>query len=121
MDVSVEFKWNPRTKRGLQTIPSTMLYTIARETLDISESTSIIPKDTGRMRTTSMAGGVRNSGLNEYYIGSFTDYASYVWNMPSSTNWTTPGSNNKWYARTLKKHGQTIINNAINQSWKREM
>lgn len=118
MDISVEFKWNPRTKRGLERIPGSILYTIARQTLDISYPT--IPRDTGRMRTTSMAGGVRSSGLNEYYIGSFTKYAVYPWNM-TNVNWTTPGTNNKWYARTLKKNGQTIINNAINQSWKKEM
>ena len=29
-----------------------------------------------------------------------------------NVNWTTPGTNNKWYARTLKKHSSTIINNA---------
>lgn len=118
MEVTVDFKWNPRTKRGLQTIPDTILYTIARETLDISYPT--IPKDTGKMRTSSMAAGVRSGGNHEYYIGSYTKYASRVWNM-TNVHWTTPGTNNKWYARTLKKHGQSIINNAINQSWKKEM
>lgn len=118
MKISAEFKWNPHTQRGLKQIPSTILYTIARQTLDISYP--IIPKDTGKMRTSSMAAGVRSSNPNEYYIGSYTRYASYVWDM-TNVHWTTPGTNNKWYARTLKKHGQSIIDTAINQSWKKEM
>ena len=119
MEITAQFEWNPRTKKGLQKFPGEFLYTVARQTLDISYPT--IPKDTGRMRTTSMAHGVRSSAENEYYIGSYTDYASSVWKMPSSTKWTTLGTNNKWYARTLKKHGKSIIETAINQSWKKEM
>jgi hypothetical protein len=118
MDVSVEFKWNPKTKSGLQRIPDEILYTCAKQTLDLSQP--LIPRKTGRMRTATASGGVRG-GNGDYYIGSYTGYASYVWVMPESVNWTTPGTNNKWFARTLKRHSSTILNNAVNQSWKKVM
>ena len=30
-------------------------------------------------------------------------------------------ANNKWFARTLKKHQATITNNAVNQAWRKDM
>jgi hypothetical protein len=81
----------------------------------------IIPKDSKKMAISSKAGGVRG-GNGNYYIGSYTNYAKYVWKMPQSqTNWTTPGTGNQWFARALKKHSSTIINNAINNAWKEDM
>jgi hypothetical protein len=125
MDVSVEFKWNPKTKSGLQRIPDEILYTCAKQTLDLSLSQSLIPKSNtvghaGTLRTATMSYGVHQSP-GDMTIGSPTGYASYVWVMPESTNWTTPGTNNKWFARTLKRYSSTILNNAVNQSWKKVM
>lgn len=120
MQVTCEVVPNTRTMNGLKRLPDKVVWNVARNTLDMARSIEIIPKDTGRLRTSSMAGGVRG-GNGNYYIGSYTDYASYVWNMPSSTNWTVPASNNKWYARVLERHGAVITNNAINQGWKDTM
>ena len=119
MEVSVQVVPNPKTMAGLKVLPDRVMYQIARQTLD--RSLTIIPKGkTGHLRNTSMAMGVSGSSGN-YYIGSYTDYASYVWKMPDSTNWTTPGTNNKWYTRTLKKHGKSITENAINRGWSESM
>lgn len=118
MNVSVDFKWNPKVQNGLKVIPDDILYTIAKQTLDLSRP--LIPKDKGKLRTATASGGVRGTS-GDYYIGSYTSYATRVWNLPDSTNWTTPGTNNKWFARTLKRHGATIINNATNQAWKKDM
>ena len=119
MEVSYEFKWNPITKKGLERIPDDILYSIAVQTLDLSYP--MIPKDSKKMAISSKAGGVKG-GNGDFYIGSYTNYAKYVWKMPQGkTNWTTPGTSNKWFARGLKKYGSTIINNAINQSWKKDM
>lgn len=117
MEISYVFQWNDKVKKGLNRIPDDILYTIARQTLDLSYP--IIPKDTHKMARSSMSNGVKGSD-GDFYIGSFTNYASSVWKM-TNVNWTTPGTNNKWYARTLNKHGKTIIDNAINQSWRKDM
>ena len=123
MEISVRLVPNTKTQSGLKRIPDRVIWNVARDTLDKARSTEIIPmsppgtKTRGRLRSTSMAGGVRGSNGN-YYIGSYTGYASHVWNMPDSTNWTTSGTNNKWYTRTLQRHGATIINNAINKGWR---
>ena len=117
MEITYEFKWNEKVYNGLKTIPDDILYSIARQTLDMSYP--IIPKDTTKMARSSMSGGVRGSN-GDFYIGSFTNYASSVWKM-TNVNWTTPGTNNKWFARTLNKHGSTIIDTAINKSWKKDM
>lgn len=124
MDYEVEFKPNPKVERGLKEIPDDILYSIARQTLDMSYTT--IPKSvghetSGKLRNKSLEKGVRGSH-QDYYIGSYTDYAIYVWNMnDATTKWTTPNTHSQWYTRTLKKSGQTIINNAITRSWKEKM
>ena len=122
MDVSCELKWNPKVKMGLQKIPGDVLYSIAKQTLDMSVPMIPMSKKighSGTLRRSSISGGVRGS-RNDYYIGSYTNYAKHVWNM-EGVNWTTPGTNNKWFARTLKKHSTTIINNAVYKSWRKDM
>ena len=121
MDIDAELEWNTTTLNGLKHIPDDILYTMARETLDMSVATEVIPMDTHRMKNSSVAAGVRG-GSGDYYIGSYTSYASSVWNMPQeSTNWTNPKSHNKWFVYTLNNHRQTIIDTAINKSWKKDM
>lgn len=117
MDVVAQIDWNKHTLNGLREIPDRILYKVAKETLDLSYPT--IPKDTTTMARSSMSGGVRG-GNGDFYIGSYTDYAKYPWNM-EGVNWTTPGTNNKWFARALKTHGATIINSAIDKGWKEVM
>lgn len=117
MRISVSFKPNPRVDNGLKKLPDDMLYAIAKQVLDMSYTT--IPKDTHKMAISTQAGGVRR-GNGEMTIGSYTDYATYVWNM-NNVNWTTPGTNNKWFTRTLKKHGAVILHNAVNRAWKENM
>jgi hypothetical protein len=122
MEVSYEFQWNDKVRLGLDKIPDDILYEVARQTLD--RSYALIPKSNlknhaGTLRRSSISGGVRGSS-GDYYIGSYTTYASSVWKM-TNVNWTTPGTNNKWFARTLDRYGTTIIDSAINKSWRKDM
>ena len=117
MDVTYAFQWNPKVYKGLQVIPDRILYQVAKETLD--RSVPSIPMRSGDMRKTSIAGGVRGSS-QDFYIGSFTNYASHVWKM-NNVKWTIPGTNGQWYARTLKQYGTSIIDSAINKSWREVM
>lgn len=123
MDVDAELRLNPKVMGGLKRIPDAVLYTIAKETLDYSQPITPMSKmknHAGTLRRETANGGVKG-GNGDYYIGSYTNYAKYVWKMPSSTNWTTPNTNNKWFARALKEHQATIIDNAINKAWRKEM
>ena len=123
MDVDAELRLNPKVMNGLKQIPDDILYTIAKETLDYSQPITPMSKmknHAGTLRRETASGGVKG-GNGDYYIGSYTNYAKYVWKMPSSTNWTTPGTNNKWFVRALKEHQATIIDNAINKAWRKEM
>lgn len=117
MEINVKLVPNVKTQTGLSRVPDRVVYSAARQTLDMSYTT--IPRRKGRLRNTSMGAGVRGSNSN-YYIGSYTSYASSVWKM-ENVNWTTPGTNGKWYARTLQRHGTTIMRNAINQGWRQVM
>lgn len=124
MNVTYEFKWDKKTENGLNNIPNDILYSIAKQVLDMSQPIipkSNIPNHRGTLRRATASGGVRG-GNGDYYIGSYTNYASSVWKMnDSTTHWTTPGTHSQWFARTLKQNGAVITNNAINQSWKENM
>ena len=117
MDITYEFQWNPQIRPFLKRVPDEILYSIARQTLDMAVSKEYVPWRTGDMMMTGMENGVRG-GNGDYWIGNFTNYASSVWKMPQSTNWTNPQSKSKWYAYTLNRHGKTIIDNAITKGWK---
>ena len=124
MEVTTEIVWNKKVQKGLEILPDSILYAVAKQTLDFS--IPIIPMSdmvnhAGTLRRSSSSAGVRK-GANGYFVGSFTNYASYVWTLDdNTTNWTTPGTHSQWYARTLKEKGKVIIDNAINQSWKDNM
>ena len=122
MQVSAELKWNPRVKKGLKQVPDTVLWHVAKQTLDMS--VPMIPMSNtknhaGTLRRASISGGVRG-GSGDYYIGSYTEYASYVWKM-TGVQWTTPGTNNKWFERTLKKHSKTIVDNAVHKAFRKDL
>lgn len=99
MNFSVEVKLNPSLDRTLTQTQDRMIYAIAKDTLRQSES--VIPLRTGKMRKSSIQAGVKGSN-QDYYIGSYTKYASAVWHFPDDTHWTTPGTNNRWYERIWK-------------------
>lgn len=124
MEVSWKVDLNQRTNSLLlSTIPDKVMFAIARQTLDMS--IPIIPKSnevnhSGTLRTSSGRGesGVHRDGEG-YYIGSFTDYASYVYTMDdNTTNWTTPGTHSQWFGRTIRENGKVILENAVNETWK---
>ena len=99
-------KWNEDAKNQvLSVIPDKIIREVAQATLELAYPT--IPYRTGKMRQSSISGGVRGSN-GEYEIGSYTDYANYVYNMPSTTKWTTPGTNAHWFIDYWQKHGQAI-------------
>lgn len=108
MATKVKVNWYPGAQKQILKSCNMITYGIARQTLDLTYSH--IPKDTGKMRQTSMSAGVRGSN-GKYYIGSYTDYAMYVWLKPKGTHWSEPDTFGKWYEVIWKKSKTSIIEN----------
>jgi hypothetical protein len=108
-------EWYPNAKDKLiNAYPDRIVYEYASQLLDSAFSS--IPKGkTGDLRKTSKAQGVRGQNKN-YYIGSYTRYAERVWKLPNNTNWTTPGTNGKWYEEYQKKNGKAILNSVVERN-----
>lgn len=112
--VKVDVKWEPGAYDKLtKEVPDRTMFEIAETTLNMSFP--IMPERTGRMKQTSLAKGVQGSNCN-YRIGSYTDYASYVYVKPDNTNWTTPGSEAHWFMRTWERYGSSITNEAVERN-----
>lgn len=112
--VNVELIWEPGAKEKLtEDTPDKIMYEIAAQTLTLTEPT--IPYRTGKMHQSTLAKGVQGSNC-KYHIGSYTDYAAYVYVMPQSTNWTTPGTNAYWFRETWQKYGNNIIQQSIERN-----
>ena len=119
MDFTYTLELNEHTNKALKEMPDTVLFNVAKITLD--NTYTIIPKNTKRMALETFSNGVRG-GNGDFYLESSPGYASHVWNMnDDTTNWTTPGTHSQWFARTLAEHGKIIIDMAVNQSWKEKM
>ena len=112
MKVSATFNWDKSIKKKIEQMPDRVVYGIARATLDQVGSMQVTPYLTGNMERTMYAGGVKKDAEG-YYIGNFTDYASYVYKMPQSTKWTRPGSKAQWFENVWLQKGEAITNETI--------
>lgn len=110
--VSAKLIWNNKTRKALEEAPDKMLYSCARRLLDVTIPN--IPFDTGNTRKSSANAGVRNDG-SVYYVGSYTDYAIYPYNMKEGTHWSEPGTYQQWYDRNWKDKGNTILEQAVKE------
>ena len=113
MATKVKVNWYPGAQKQILKSCNMITYGIARQTLDLTYSH--IPKDTGKMRQTSMSAGVRGSN-GDYYIGSYTSYAMDVWLMPSTTHWSEPDTYGKWYERVWSSKGDMMLQNALKRN-----
>ena len=111
----VDLKWAPGAEDRLTNdIPDQIVHEVAVSTLNLVQPT--IPERTGKMKRSTMAGGVRG-GNGEYYIGSYTNYAKYVYVMDNDkTHWTTSGTNSYWFREYWLKHGQAILNMVVEEN-----
>lgn len=119
---NITLKWNLKTKKTLSMLPSRIVENIALETLN--RTTPTIPMSSalernltrGRLRRETVAMGVQNDG-NIYFLESPIYYSKFVYNMNNSTtNWSTPGTQSKWFDMTWKKEGKSITNNVVERN-----
>ena len=112
MIVDATFKWNEKTKILLQNAPEKILRQVARETLDRTGSSKVTAYNTGKTERSMYTHGVQGNFEEGFYIGNFTDYASYVY-PKSGVNWTNANTQTKWFEFIWTKYGKGILNNAI--------
>lgn len=111
---SIKVNWGKGVQEEItHNTPKDIMHDIAERTLMMTFPT--IPELTGKMKQTSLAHGVQGSNMN-YTIGSYTNYASYVYVMPKKTNWTTPGTNAYWFNEVWVKHGKSIVREAVERN-----
>lgn len=114
ISVSADFKWNEKTRINLQKVPEKIMYQIARQTLDLTGSSKVTAYDTGKTEQSMYSGGVKGDFESGFYIGNFTDYASYVY-VKSGVNWTNKNTKTRWFEYIWKRHGASITNQAIKE------
>lgn len=112
MKVQATFEWNKVVKKQIEQMPDRLMYAIARTTLDDVGAMQVTPWKTGRTEQSMFSKGVQKD-TDGYYIGNFTDYASYVYKMPQSTNWTRKSTKAQWFENVWKQKGEAITNESI--------
>ena len=118
--MNVEFIPNKETEKYMLGLPDKVMYTVARITLDLTMPTIPMSRGkstSGQLRRSTSVYGVRGSD-GDYTIGSATSYAKYVYDMPSTTHWTTTGTNERWFHKTFEKKHNSIVKQAIDRTWK---
>lgn len=118
----IRVNWNRATQSKLKSLPKKIVEEIATDTL--SKTYPMIPMSSalernatrGRLRRDTIAKGVQSNG-DVVFLESPSYYANYVWNMnDSKTNWSTPGTGSKWFEKTWKKQGNSIMKSAVERN-----
>lgn len=120
----VEFKViKPLDVKAINNYMDKVVFGIARETLDFTNTGRHFPYLTGDLNRASMSAGVSKLGDNIYGLGYTKEfngkdigYASKVWKYPQGTHWTNSSTYAQWYITEYKKDEHIIVNNAIKQA-----
>lgn len=90
-----------------------VVYSIARNTLDLTVSNKAFPYLTGDLQRDSMANGVINTGHLSYSLGARNiKYAPKVWTY-TNVKWTNPNTQPQWFVSVYKKYEHNIVERAI--------
>lgn len=93
-----------------------VVYSLARETLDFTNTKRYFPRRSGDLQNSSMSCGVVNLGNMSYglsYDEGTAYYTKYVWKMGEGTNWTNDNTLPQWYMSTFSKHKTELVQLAI--------
>ncbi len=100
----------------LKTWEDKVVYSLAREVLDFTNTKRYFPRRSGDLQRSSMSCGVLNLGNMEYglsYDEETAYYTKYVWKMGEGTNWTKPSTLPQWYVSAFSRHKTEIVQLAI--------
>lgn len=112
MKVSATFEWDKTIKKKIEQMPDRLMYAIARTTLDQVGAMQVTPYLSGRTEQSMFSKGVQKD-TDGYYIGNFTDYASYVYKMPQNTNWSRKSTKAQWFESVWQQKGEAITNETM--------
>ena len=92
-----------------------VVYTIARKTLDFTNTNYHFPELTGDLKIASMNQGVVELSKGTYGLGTdgSVDYAGIVWKYGSGTRWTNENTIPQWYMGVFKKYKTEIVDDSI--------
>ena len=91
-----------------------VVYTIARKTLDFTNSGSHFPYLTGELNRASMNEGVIEISKGTYGLGAKgVSYAPRVWQYGEGTNWTNKNTIPQWYMGVFDKYKTEIVDDSI--------
>lgn len=91
-----------------------VVYTIARKTLDFTNSGSHFPYLTGELNRASMNEGVIEISKGTYGLGAKgVSYAPAVWQYGENTNWTNKNTIPQWYLGVFDKYKTEIVDDSI--------
>lgn len=91
-----------------------VVYTIARKTLDFTNSGSHFPYLTGELNRASMNEGVIEISKGTYGLGAKgVEYAPIVWKYGENTNWTNENTIPQWYMGVFDKYKTEIVDDSI--------
>jgi hypothetical protein len=82
-----------------------------RQTNDKTKIANAITMKVGEGEAVDISSGAKFKDT-QFYIGNFTDYASYVY-PKENVAWTNPNTKTKWFEYIWTKYGKGIIDNAI--------
>ena len=104
-------------KKEIANYVDKVIFGIARQVLDYTDSLGYFPRLTGNLQESAMAEGVVQEAKNTYYLGARgVNYAPRVWEMGEGTNWTNPRTKPQWYVYTYETYRNTITQEAIRQA-----
>ena len=88
---------------------------IARQTLDMTGSMKVTAYKSGKTERSMYTQGVQGDFEKGFYIGNFTDYATYVY-PKSNVHWSNPHTQTRWFEYVWKTKGPGIIDRAIREN-----
>lgn len=91
-----------------------VVFGVARETLDFTNSLRHFPYLSGELNRASMSEGVVHETKGTYHLGARgVEYAPKVWNYGQGTNWTNKNTLPQWYKSVYQKYRNEINQNAL--------
>lgn len=91
-----------------------VVYSIARKTLDFTNTNYHFPELTGDLKRASMNEGVIEISKGTYGLGAKgVDYAPRVWQYGEGTNWTNKNTIPQWYMGVFDKYKTEIVDDSI--------
>lgn len=104
-------------KEQLKKWQDDVVYSIARKTLDFTNSGEHFPYLSGELNRASMSEGVIQVSRGTYGLGAKgVEYAPRVWQYGKGTRWTNKNTIPQWYLGVFEKYKTEILEDALKEA-----